>query len=110
MSERAFNNELNFRHLKCVALKFYAALDPDRHVQFVKKLEKIEAPRLDTVLKMRNDLTIGYLYELPTYELRSHAQQKHKNSNAIKVTPNPDVFDEMFGVSVSLLYVIYHMY
>lgn len=69
-----------------------------RHAQFVKKLEKLEAPRLDTLLKMRNDLTIGYLYEIPAYELRSHAQQKHKGSNSIKVVPNPDAFDDMFGV------------
>lgn len=74
-------------------------LDTERHAQFVKKMEKIEAPRLDTVLKMRNDLTIGYLYELPTYELRSSAQQKYKGCNSIKVMPNPDAFDDIFGVS-----------
>lgn len=93
---------MNFRHLKCIALKFYSTLDENRHAQFVKKLEKLEAPRLDTMLKMRNDLTISYLYELPTYELRSHAQQKHKGSSSIKVVPNADAFDDMFGVSISL--------
>lgn len=90
---------MNFRHLKCIALKFYSMLDAERHAQFVKKMEKLEAPRLDTVLKMRNDLTVGYLYELPAYELRSNAQQKHKGCNSIKVTPNPDAFDDIFGVS-----------
>ncbi|KAI6176511.1 hypothetical protein M3Y97_00806200 [Aphelenchoides bicaudatus] len=97
LSDRSFNIELNFRHLKCLALKFYACLDPERHAQFVQKLEKIEAPRLDVVLKMRNDLTIGYLYELPAYELRSHAPQRHKGSSTIKVAPGPDSLDHLFG-------------
>lgn len=60
LTERAFNVELNFRHLKCLALKFYACLDPERHAQFVQKLEKLEAPRLDVVLKMRKYVTCDF--------------------------------------------------
>ncbi|KAI6220588.1 hypothetical protein M3Y99_01604500 [Aphelenchoides fujianensis] len=96
LDDRICQNELAHRHAKCVALNVCALSDPERHQKFVEKLEKLEAPRMDRLMQMRNDLTTGYLFELPQYEMTGRAKKSNEQDN-IKVAPSPALFDGLFG-------------
>ncbi|KAI6187681.1 hypothetical protein M3Y98_00270700 [Aphelenchoides besseyi] len=97
LTDRAFHDELLFRHLLTASIKLYSFLDPIVHDEFVEKLKKLEAPRLDKLMRMRGDFTIGYLFGLPQYETTSEIPKKNHGQDNVRIAPGPEVFDEMFG-------------
>ena len=99
LSDRAFHNELQFRRLNCATLKLYAQLDTAGHAALVARLGKLEAPRLDHLIKRRAELTIGYLYDIPSNIMPKRRGKKRAGQENIELATRPDFFDHLLGVS-----------
>lgn len=96
VKERQFQVDLMFRRMKCCALKVFALTDPERHMKFVERLSKLQASRSDTLLRLRDDLTTGYLFEAPEYDPVIEKKRPFNQHQGIKVLPDADKLDFLF--------------